>query len=119
MKKIMFLMSSADKAIQIFIADTFLKRFLGLMGKTDSGYGMLITPCNSIHTCFMRYDLDILFLDKENRIVEIVKGIKPWRMTKIIKAAHSVLEFPSSLKVSLNYSTGMKLKLQPAADNLR
>lgn len=79
------------------VADTFLKRFIGLMGKKnlETGSGLLITPCNSIHMFFMKFPLDIVFLDRSNTVLYMVAGIKPWRVTKIVNNAHSVLELPA------------------------
>lgn len=55
---------------------------------------MLIEPCNSIHMFFMRYPLDIVFLDKAGKVVFIYRGIKPWRMGRIVRGAKSALELP-------------------------
>jgi uncharacterized membrane protein (UPF0127 family) len=78
-------------------ADTFLKRALGLMGKTrlEAGRGMLIPRCRSIHTCFMRFPIDVVFLDEHSRPVKIVRNIKPWRLIWGDKKACSVLEVGS------------------------
>ena len=86
------------------LADTFFSRFKGLMG-VDSlrpGSGLLIVPCNSIHMFFMKFPLDIIFLDKNNCVVSLIEGIKPWQVSKIIRKAHSVLELPTgSIKASV------------------
>lgn len=78
------------------VAGTFYSRFKGLMGVDElpKGAGLHILPCNSIHMFFMRIPLDIIFINKENEVVHIVEGIKPWRVTNIIKNAHSVIELP-------------------------
>lgn len=85
------------------IAFTFKSRFFGLMGKSNlsQGSGLHIIPCNSIHMFFMRMPLDIIFLNKDRKIVYLIEDIKPWRVSKIIKKAHSVLELPvGSIKTS-------------------
>jgi hypothetical protein len=66
------------------------------MGRKEfsKGSGLLITPCNSIHMIFMKFPLDIVFLDKNNVVIYLIKGIKPWSVTKIVKSAKSVLELP-------------------------
>jgi len=58
--------SDGEKIFQLEIADTFLKRFLGLMGrkKIPAGQGLLILPCNSIHMMFMRFSIDAVYVDK-------------------------------------------------------
>ena len=78
-------------------ADTFFSRFMGLMGKKElkPGAGLLISPCNSIHMFFMRFPIDAVFLDRAGKVVYIVEGIKPWRLSPIVRKAHSVLELPA------------------------
>lgn len=78
------------------VADTFFKRFMGLMGKKvlEKGSGLVITPCNSIHMCFMKFPLDVVFIDSSNTVVYMIEDIKPWRVSKLIGKAHSVLELP-------------------------
>ena len=79
---------------EIKLADTTLSRMIGLMFKKQmNGFdGLLIKPCNSIHTFFCRYNLDILFLDKDMKIVKIIRNLKPWRMTWIYFKSCQVLE---------------------------
>ena len=64
------------------IATSIWSRFWGLMGRRQlpEGQGLLIDPCSSIHMFFMRFPLDVIFLDKEGKVVKIVEDIKPWRM---------------------------------------
>ncbi len=67
------------------------------MGKRElgAGTGLLLRPCGSIHTCFMRFPLDLIFLNAHNQITKIVLNIKPWRMVWGGWSAHSVIEFQS------------------------
>ena len=78
-------------------ADTFWKRSLGLMGKPrlEPGRGLLIPGCRSIHTCFMRFPIDAIFLDDHDRPVKIVRNIRPWRLAWGGLKACSVLEVES------------------------
>ncbi len=79
---------------KVKIANTIKDKTLGLMFKKEmSGYdGLLILNCNAIHTHFMRFNLDAVFLDKENKVVKIIRNIKPWRFTKFYWKANKVLE---------------------------
>ena len=63
------------------IAETFAERAKGLIGRRglEPGTGMLITKCNCIHTFFMRFAIDAMFLDKSGRVVKVVRNIRPWR----------------------------------------
>ena len=62
-------------------AEGFLARGRGLMltRELPEGAGLVLEPCNSIHMFFMRYPLDIIFLDKSGVVLFMYKGIKPWR----------------------------------------
>ena len=81
-------------AEKVDVADSMHLRLLGLMFSKNIGErdGLLITPCNSIHTFFMRYDLDIVFLSKTDEVVRIIREMKPWRMTRMYFKANKVLE---------------------------
>jgi len=78
----------------INVADTIFSRMKGLMFCREmNGFdGLLISPCNSIHTFFMRMDIDVIFLDKKNFIVKIIRNMKPWRLTLIYFKSVKVLE---------------------------
>lgn len=94
------------KAIPVNIAKTFGSRFWGLMGKKEGEYGLLLYPCSSIHTFFMCYNLDAIFLDRDNKIVSIKRFIKPFSVVPTVRNARKVLEFPSSLHASAFLNIG-------------
>ncbi|QFT88463.1 hypothetical protein FIU87_07400 [Bacillus sp. THAF10] len=84
-----------EKKIILKSADTIFSRLMGLMFKKDLlDEGLLITPCNSIHMFFMRFPIDVVFLDKNNCIVLCIRHFKPWRVSPIVKNSYSVLELP-------------------------
>ena len=64
------------------VAGSFWARACGLIGRKslEPGTGMLIPSCNAIHTFFMRFPIDAAFLDREDRIVKVVRNIRPWRL---------------------------------------
>jgi uncharacterized membrane protein (UPF0127 family) len=78
------------------VADNFFTRFRGLLWAPPlkPGEGLWITPCNQIHMIGMEYAIDVIFLDKQLRVVATVHDIRPWRMSKLYGKAHSVLELP-------------------------
>lgn len=97
-------------ASKVKVAKSFEDRLIGLMFKSplvefDS---LLILKCNSIHTCFMKYPLDIIFLDKDYKIKKIYRNLKPWRMTRLVLGACQVLEMEAG-KLPANLSIGEKL----------
>lgn len=79
------------------IADSFWSRGRGLMGRStfEPGEGLLIEPCNSIHCFFMRVPIDVLYLDKENRVLDFDLELRPWRVGKPRWSAAKVLELPA------------------------
>ncbi|MGR3765927.1 DUF192 domain-containing protein [Rossellomorea sp. NS-SX7] len=91
----------------IIKADTFAARLKGLMFKKTplANECLWIIPCNSIHMFFMKFSIDVVFLDDQKRIIKLVTNLKPWNMLMPVKNAHSVLELPSG---SIN-----RLKLKP------
>lgn len=76
-------------------ADTPATRARGLLGRDGlkPEEGLWIVPCAMIHTFFMRFSLDVVFLDKELRVVKAMEDLRPWRLSPWVWKAHSVLEF--------------------------
>lgn len=96
----------------IKMANTMWMRMKGLMFSHDLGgnNGLLITPCSSIHTFFMNYELDIIFLSRENEVIKIIRGMRPWRITGFYFQAKKVLELMGGT-LPPNISQGDKLEL--------
>jgi uncharacterized membrane protein (UPF0127 family) len=84
-------------AINILIADRVFSRLKGLMGSASlpDSEALLLSPCKYIHTFFMRYPIDALFLDKDYHCVEFVKNIRPWKFGIGNLKAKYVLELAS------------------------
>lgn len=83
-------------AENLIVANNFKSRFIGLMGRNQfpSGEGLLLTKCNSIHMCFMKFALDIVFIDDSKKVVHLIKGIPPWKVSGIVKSAKNTIELP-------------------------
>lgn len=98
-------------------AASFYSRFMGLMGRSTLpfGEGLWIDPCNSIHTFFMRIPIDVLFLDRERRVVKVFPALVPWRTTRIYGKARTVLELPAGTLAASRTSEGDQLDFQPAS----
>ncbi len=79
------------------VADRLVSRMVGLLAtdRLEDGEGLWIEPCTSIHTWFMRFPIDALFLDDGGRVVKLVRTMKPWRLTSIARRARGVLELPA------------------------
>ena len=80
----------------IGLAATFWSRFAGLMFRRPlaEGEGLLLMPCGSVHMCFMRMALDIVYLDGFFRVLAVERRLRPWRTGKLIKGTRQVLELP-------------------------
>lgn len=90
------------------IADTPWTRFVGLMLRrnTPLDYGLLIRPCRSIHTMWMRMTIDVTFLSKDNIVLGCRSNIRPWRIAIAPRGTVSVLETPAG---QTQISIGTKL----------
>ena len=79
------------------LARTTWARFIGLSGRAgmERGTGLWIEPCNSIHMFFMRFAIDVLFLDRQRRVKKVMLGLKPWRVSPIVFGARTVVELPA------------------------
>ena len=78
------------------VADSPASRMKGLLGRSElrPGEGLLLRPASSIHTFFMRFPIDVVFLDKGLRVVRISDQLRPWRAASR-RGAHAVLELPA------------------------
>lgn len=79
------------------VAATFFSRLKGWMFRRppDADEALLLTPCDSVHTCFMRFPIDILFLDPAGRVVARYDAVPPWKLIPRIAGAAAVLELPA------------------------
>jgi uncharacterized protein len=96
-------------ALNLKTADTFSQRFRGLMMQKEypSQYdALLLTPCNSIHTVFMRFPIDVVFLSRENEVVHIIENMKPAKVSPVVKKARSVIEFAAGTVAKHNVKLG-------------
>ncbi|WP_161974935.1 DUF192 domain-containing protein [Bacillus timonensis] len=82
--------------IKLKTYNTFLKRFKGLMFqlKPIKNEAIILEPCNSIHMFFMFFPIDVVFLDKENRVVKTIDNVKPWTVIFPVKHAYKTIEMP-------------------------
>jgi len=104
-------------ADRVKVADTFLGRLRGLMftSHLGPGEGLLIEPCTSIHMMFMRYPIDAIFLDKDNRVVACYDILSPWwGFSSWHRDAAKVLELPAGVCKKAGVKAGEMLLVQPA-----
>lgn len=89
-------------------ANRFFRRFMGLMYRKSmaENHGLLLTPCNDIHTFGMRFDIDTIALDKNDVILFIDKAVPPNKVRKKVKGGYKVLELNSGMADKLNLNVG-------------
>lgn len=98
--------------LHINIANTFAKRFLGLMFKHSlHNRGIMLSPCNSVHMFFMRFPIDIIFVDREGNIVLSIRELKPWRVSPIVKKSYYVIEMPCGSIDRFNLHEGKRIEI--------
>lgn len=90
------------------VADTSWLRMKGLLGREglSVGSGLLITKCNSIHMFFMKFPLDVIFLDDVNKVVGLVKNIPPFALSPIFWKAKKAIELTAGTIDRTNIKVG-------------
>jgi len=93
------------------VADTFLSRMTGLLGRPGlaEGDGLLITGCNSIHMFFMRFAIDVVFLNEAGRVIGLVERIPPFALSPVFWKAAKALELPAGTIERSRTQTGDQL----------
>ncbi len=89
-------------------ANRFFKRFMGLMYRKSmaDNHGLLLTPCNEIHTFGMRFDIDTITMDKSNVILLIDYAVPPNKVRKKVKNGYKVLELNAGIAQKLGLEIG-------------
>lgn len=99
--------------IEVMVADTFLTRLAGLMlrQKLPVKTGLLLVPCNSVHMCFMRFAIDVVYIDKKFKIIKVVKNLKPWVGLSMCGQAWAALEMTAGEAERCGCDVGKRLTL--------
>jgi uncharacterized membrane protein (UPF0127 family) len=94
------------------LADSPVARMRGLLGRDglEQGEGLLLQPASSIHTLFMRFPIDAVFLDKALVVLGIEDAIVPWRAASL-RGAKAVLELPAGESARRGLAVGDQLTL--------
>ena len=95
------------------VADTSAKRRTGLLKHTSlaPGDGLWIVPCESVHSFFMKFTIDVLYLDRQHRVKKIRPEMVPWRASACL-TAHSVLELPAGSITRTGTQKGDQLEIK-------
>ncbi|HXG36887.1 MAG TPA: DUF192 domain-containing protein [Dehalococcoidia bacterium] len=94
-------------ASNVQLAESWWSRLRGLLGRgsLNEGQALFLKPSSSIHTFFMRFSIDAVFVDKENRVVKVVADLKPFRVA-LGKGAHAVLELRAGAVTAMTVEPG-------------
>lgn len=80
------------------VAEKSSRRVVGLLKNSglQPGHGLWIIPCEGIHTFFMKFAIDVVYIDRKQRVRKIVPNLPPWKVSLCLPA-HSVLELPAGI----------------------
>jgi uncharacterized protein len=98
---------------RVNVAETSLSRLVGLLGKRglEPGSGLLIMPSQAIHTVAMRFPIDVVFVDRNWRVIHLRPAMVPYRMTGIHWKARCVLELPAGMIAQTSTVVGDQLSI--------
>ena len=111
--KIINLSKNATLAREAKVAGSFFMRLKGLLGsqEIEPDGGLILLPCDSIHTFFMRFPIDAAFLDKNNRIIKVYPHLKPWRLSGIFFNSTACIELPAGILLATKTQEGDQIQL--------
>lgn len=101
-------------ATSLDLADSPQAREKGLLGRDGlaPGEGLWIVPCQAIHMFFMRFAIDLVYIDRKKRVRKVRSSVAPWRISACF-SAHSVLELPSGTVRATQTQCGDVLQISP------
>jgi len=103
-----------DKVIsnKVNLANDTISRMVGLLKSNglNDGESLLIEPCNSIHTFFMKFNIDVLFLDKNFKVVKVFRNMPPWRITRPYLSVKRVVEANANAFSFINPGDQLELR---------
>ncbi len=97
------------------VARSIVDRTVGLLGRSDlpAGEGLWIERSPSIHMFFMRFAIDAVFVDGDDRVVRVVAGLRPWRIVAWVRGARDCLELPAGSADQSGTLAGDELVREP------
>jgi uncharacterized membrane protein (UPF0127 family) len=98
------------------LAETVWARLRGLLGRhgLEPGEGLLLRPSGSVHTCFMRFPIDVVFLDAELEVLRVAPAVRPWR-ARAQRGARAVLELRAGEAERVGIGPGDRLTIERRA----
>ena len=95
------------------LADTSEKRRTGLLKheRLDPGRGLWLVPCESVHSFFMKFAIDLVYLDRNKKVRKVRHRMVPWRVSACL-SAHSILELPAGVAATSGTQAGDQLEIE-------
>lgn len=111
---------ATELATRLTVAATSAQRNRGLLGRQrlEPGQGLWIVPCQAVHTFFMRFAIDLVYVDRKMRVRKVKPNVKPWRISTCW-LAHSVLELPAGVVQATGTARGDVLDYEEVFENER
>lgn len=115
MFKILNTVNNQLLAEQAILASSFSQKLLGLMGKAQllENEALILPQCKIVHSFFMKFPIDLIFCDQENKIVLLQENFKPWKISKFSLLTNYIIELPAGKIKATECSLGNYLKLSP------
>ncbi|MCK9485501.1 MAG: DUF192 domain-containing protein [Dehalococcoidia bacterium] len=110
-------LAAGSATITAVVADSFLTRGRGLLARPrlEAGQGLLIRPCNSVHTCFMRQPLDLVGLSRADEgmaeVTWLAQHVRPWRFRWASRRTRDILELPAGEIARSRLMLGDRLRI--------
>jgi uncharacterized protein len=117
----MFTVTNSTRGItlgdSIELADTSIKRMVGLLGRRGlaAGGGLWINPSSGVHTFGMAFPIDVVGLDRDLRVVKLWRCLVPFRLTSVSLKIKSVIELPCGVITQAQLQVGDQLHIAPSA----
>lgn len=101
-------------AQDVIMARTFFARAKGLLGRRQfkGPQAIVLKPCSSIHTFFMRFPIDVIFIDRDNKVIGAISSIRPFRLSPIFFNSRFAIELPSGTLKSTSTQAGDTVLLE-------
>ena len=98
---------------EVIAADSFFLRLRGLIGRNvEEVTGLLLTPCSQIHTFFMGSAIDVVYLDRDNRVLRVDEAVKPGKCCRPQRGGCSVLELAPGLAKEFGIAEGKSISIR-------
>ena len=102
------------------VANTSETRRVGLLKHTrlEPGSGLWIVPCESVHTFFMKFPIDLVYLDKKRKVKKVRHAVPAWRLSACL-TAHSILELPAGTVEKSGTQAGDELLIENVTEDIK